>query len=407
MILYPYFMLNGFELYRDIINPYFPFLNLILAGYFNLVGISVLNLKIFTFFVVSITDLLVFYISLKITKKINLALLSLVAYIMMQYLYGGNGLWFEIVVTPFILAGLNTIYFANNLKTLLIGSILLSLAFLIKQNAIFFFLPPLILFLKEHSFKKIIYLAIPGLATVILLLFYLFQKNLINDFIHWTILLPISFSSQPGYLNLPVLRQILLSLIPLVSLFGTLKLKNNYYWIISLFIAYIFIFPRYENFHLQILVAISALFIPLLNKKVLLFILVTFFTLFVMRIGKDWKAEDRFIDDNMMKLSSKISEYESVYLLNSPELAYFYAKKTPPKPWATNFPWYFEQVKFQEKYIEGLRIYKPDFIIVGDKIGGNKFDLGNYYPENVWNYIQANYQISEIYNQYQIYKIKK
>src|SRR5258708_3914874 len=127
MILYPYLMLHNFVLFKDIINPYFPLLSVILWLYFQVVGLSILNLKILTWLVILISDGALIYSMRFFYKKRRDQLISLLVFILLQIYFGGNGLWFELMLAPFILLSLILVYFyPQNLKKIIISAILFS-----------------------------------------------------------------------------------------------------------------------------------------------------------------------------------------------------------------------------------------------------------------------------------------
>jgi len=103
MVLYPYLMSNGFRLYQDIINPYFPLLPFILSGFFTVFGLTITSLKIITWGFTFITYLGVYSLNLKISNSQIKAFLASVIYLCLQFSFGGNGLWFELALTPFLI----------------------------------------------------------------------------------------------------------------------------------------------------------------------------------------------------------------------------------------------------------------------------------------------------------------
>src|SRR3990167_1746027 len=66
MFSYPYLLNNGFMLYRDQALPYQPLLVLILSKIYIIFGYDINVLKIFTWGIILINDLLIFLISQKL-----------------------------------------------------------------------------------------------------------------------------------------------------------------------------------------------------------------------------------------------------------------------------------------------------------------------------------------------------
>ncbi len=412
MILYPYFINNGFKLYQDLINPYFPLLSLILSWFFIIFGISVINLKILTWVLVLISYLGVYSLTLKLSGNKSKSLLASICYLTLQYSFGGNGLWFELALTPFLVWSIWSIYAKDEKRYLLLSGFLLSLAFFIKQNAALFLFPLLILvYFKKKDIKDVSYFLFPQILIIILIGIYLWLSNIINQFVEWAIILPITYTSQPGFVLLPTKKQLFLIVFPLIV--AVLSIwnfkKDTVYklsWILILISAFSFNFPRYENFHAQVLVALAAIWIGLLSKRAAFGCFLLILILFTSQFGKTFMAEDRFLDRDMYNLANKISKYQSVYLINSPDLAYFFANKLPPKPWAINFPWYFEKPGFAEKFVQGIDNQQTKYIVIRDLIGGGKYDLGNYIPDQVSLYVNDNYKKVEQEGGYSIWQRK-
>lgn len=412
MILYPYLINHGFMLFKDIINPYFPLLTTVLSQIFAIFGLSVINLKLVTYVFIICLDVLVFLVAYTLSKNTNKTLWALVVYIFLQISLGGNGLWFELALAPFLIYSLATIFLGSgSKKQLLFSGFIFSIAILIKQNVFLFYIPVVFLLVGRKQFKNLFYFIFPGILTVFLMILFLSLNNLVNDFYFWAVRLPLSYPSQPGFTLWPTKKQYILMFflfLPVILvLTQRLKQYEKIYWVLSSFLALSFAFPRYENFHLQVLIPLSAIFSSRVEGKKFIFFVILAGLIFAFSISKVWDKEDRFIDVPTLSLAAKIENYESVYLINSPDLAYFFANKLPPKPWAANFPWYFEQKGFQEKFISGLSEAKVEYVVVGDRLGGDKYDLGNYLPEEVMDYIYRSYILAEQPDGFTIWKLKK
>src|SRR3989344_3541681 len=111
MIVYPYLLNNDFLLYRDIINPYPPFLTWFLAFFSKIFGYFPFPYQILTWVIILIIDLSIFLITKKLFKKTFYALLSTSFFIFFSIPFGVNGLWFDLVQTPFILLALYFFFF--------------------------------------------------------------------------------------------------------------------------------------------------------------------------------------------------------------------------------------------------------------------------------------------------------
>lgn len=413
MILYPWLMSKGYLLYQDIVNPYFPLLPIVLNNFFKVAGYSANSLVIFTYIVVVISDISLFFTSRRLFGSYKKSLLILTTYIFLQYSYGGNGLWFELSLVPFLICGFTLIYlYPSSKRYLVISGILFGLAGMIKQNAFLFLIPIVAYLILTKNIKSLLYFFVPVIFLLGSLGGYLYLNSLIDDFWRWAIILPLSFTEQPGFVLMPPLRQYPIILFPLLAIVGLLlskkiQFKNRLYWILILLISLSFAFPRYENFHLQVLAAIASLMAGFLPKKLVIVFCVLSCILFVHSLDKLWQKPDRFIDKETTILAEKIEPLSSIYLLNSPDLAFFFADKLPPKPWAINFPWYFEGNNLSQLVVSDLRNRPFEYVVIADSLGGGKFDLGSYLPEEVTKHISQNYGIVERFNQYNIWKLRR
>lgn len=409
MILYPYFMNNGFSLFKDIVNPYFPGLSIILSQFFQTFGISIGSLKIFTFICIFFLDLLVFFSAYALSRNIASAVVALFLYILLHPSFGGNGLWFELALAPFVVHGLVTVYQNSlSIKQLILSGLSLGVAVLIKQNALLFFIPVFLLFYYRKQWMNFFYFCVPVIFLGIASLIYIQTNGILEDFIFWAIQLPLSYASQPGFVYLPSKKWYLLMVFLMLPVFALIKrefkLPERLYWVLVFLISLSFAFPRFENFHLQALIPFSAIFSCFFYKKVRLFYLLLAGFLLLTTTSNVLNKQDRFLDSDMFLLSSIISEYPSVYLLNSPDLAYFFGHKIPPKPWAINFPWYFEQPGFQDRFISGIEIEQTEYIVVRKRLGGGEFDLGNYIPKKVLAHIHSEYTLVSSIDKFDVFK---
>lgn len=395
MILYPWLLNNDFKLYQNIINPYFPFLSLILSGVFRLFGESVTTLKIFTYLIIVIYDLIIYLIVFRFTKNNIKSLLILFYFILVQVSFGGNGLWFELFLAPIVISSLALFYFGRSNLQIILASTLMSLSILTKQNSALFLLPIIIYFINQKEYKRILLSVTAMFLSALPVFVFILSQGIFYDFINWTIKLPLNMSKVPGFVSLPSNRQFLLLLFLLLPALLILKrdFKRKYFWIIAAAISSLFAFPRYEDFHLQVLIGFSAILLAFVSKRAILVFLIVGFLLSSRTIVKNWQVPDRFIDQDLHKAVEIIKPLNSVYLLNSPELAYFFADKLPPKIWATNFPWYFTDSIFEEKYIQNLKDQKIEYIVIGKRLGGDYYALGNYVPPKILELLNKDYKL--------------
>lgn len=416
MVVYPYLFNNGFLLYKDIINPYPPGFTFILSLVGRAFGYFPLPYQIFTWLVIILIDFLIYTIVLKISKKSQLAIVSTLSFVLISVPFGINGLWFDLVQTPFILAAFFYFYTylkSNNFSKLLLSFLFITISFFIKQQAAwlaFWFLFYLFFKLKDKNglnLKKIFLLSTPFLILLILHFLYFVRSDIFKEFYFWIVNFPIFKSNSPGYIQLPTLKQIAV----LVSLFvlsiPMFKSKNYRLRIIPItaLLLLLFAYPRFEYFHLIPSIAVLSLSLgisvpfflkeQLLTKMFYLIAAVFLLTFSARTYYLNWGHDVRFFEPEIFAAAEYLSQNSSpddlIYIQNGPDQLLALAKRLPPKPWADELPWYLELEGVQPKILNGLQLHSPKLVIFKPYTEGEKFELGAYQPQLISNYIDENY----------------
>lgn len=388
MVLMPYLMKNGFELYRDMIVPWTPGLMWILSGWFSLVGLSIVNLKLLTWTVIIIIDTLIYLIA---RKKYNekAGLRALLFFVLFQPLFDGNGIWFDLAVVPCLLLAF---YFQN--------PIFLGPAFLIKQSAVWLF--PL--FLKKWKQLVAGMLGALGISGI-----WFFTRGTFADYWYWAYNYVFRvFPSMPGHKDLGNWREWMMALAPfvLVVIYRGMrkvkgmqeeKIKDPFWWAV---LAIPLALPRFGLFHFQPAVAFLALAagkeIGKLgrwkNLTVLGFLVYLIF-MWGRVIKLQWNANDRFLEPEVYQLVAKVAletdKSRPVLLVNSPELIYVLTDRLPPKPWLTQFSWFLELPGFQEKLIKNFKAQDLQQIIFTPYNNEGEFVPGSYQPKELLEYLHT------------------
>src|SRR3990167_461960 len=198
MVVYPYLLNNNFLLYQDIINPYPPILTWFLAIFAKIFGYLPPPYQILTWVIILIIDLSIYIISQKVFKNKLFALSSVAFFAVLSIPFGVNGLWFDLVQTPFILWALYFFYKFLNAKAkntlkynFFISFLLVTIAFFIKQQVFWVVALLLALALSKYKFNvfeflKNHYLAVlPFVVLLIFHLLYFFAKGTLTDFASW------------------------------------------------------------------------------------------------------------------------------------------------------------------------------------------------------------------------------
>src|SRR3989344_4476566 len=103
MLAWPYLITKGWLPYKDIAIAHTPLLLVYLTFFYKIFSVGVLQLKVFTWIVIIISDLLVYFVTKSLWNK-KIALVALGFYIPLQLFYDGNGMWFDLALVPLVLA---------------------------------------------------------------------------------------------------------------------------------------------------------------------------------------------------------------------------------------------------------------------------------------------------------------
>lgn len=414
MIVYPYLLNNGFSLYTDIINPYPPVLTSLLSLFSQRFGYLASPYQILTWIIIFLIDISIFAITKKIFKKDNFALISTAFFAVFSIPFAVNGLWFDLVQTPLVLAAFYFFfkYMDNqNKKNLFFTFFLISIAFFIKQQVIllFFWFITLIIFKSGKKTVKIIgnsFLYIP-LALLFLIFGTIFYfENSLNQFLYWTFAFPFfKASNMPGYIQLPNLKQIAV----LISLFVIFipSLKSKFKIIPqTAFILVLFAYPRFDYFHLipSLSILSIAAGVNLKNlqdaktyQKTLFVFAFIFLVFFTIRYHlNNWGEEVRFFDRESLTTASFLERItvlsSTIYVQNGPDQILPISNRLPPKPWVDEFSWYLETPGMQERIIESLKNSPPQFVVFKPYSQGTPYQLGSYRPTSLAEFLDSNYQ---------------
>lgn len=419
MVVYPYLLNHGFLLYRDIVNPYPPLLAYKLSIFAKLFGYQPLPYQILTWLLILITDIAIFLTASKVAKSHKKALISTLFFASLSVPFGINGLWYDLVQTPFIITAVY--FFGRHLEkkrdnnNLLISSVSLAIAFFIKQQALWLILwfLAVLAYKKWKDKKKLLWSAFVMIAPVIigfgLELLFILPKGIFKDFVTWTIYLPFFKASQmPGYIFLPTLRQATtLGLLYLFFLLPILKkgFLEKFFFFTSV-ILILFAYPRFGLFHLIPSLSILALifFSTTINFKkpksitsfVLLLIPIFFILAILSYFPGNWTKEVRFFEKDIYTLADTIKKInvsgKPIFLQNVSGQVLVISGTLPTKPWADSFPWYLEMPSVQANIIGSILNEKPDVVVYKPYTGAGKYQIASYRPQKIADFIDQNYQ---------------
>lgn len=421
MLSYPYLHANGFEFYQNLVMPYPPGLPLLLEGSFRLLGFSVQTLKLTTWLLILLTDVILYWLIKKLTTQ-ALAVLMLSVYVILQSFLDGNQLWFDLAIVAPLLTAL--VFYKSWIDThqakLLIGvGFFLALTVMLKQTAIVYllvFIAFSLWFYRQKFLSQLKFFILGGLMVGLPFLIYLMLSHNLEQFWRWSFYYPLTeWSKFPDYVDYQISRREMiilgLLLLPLVAwFFSKINLKREPMLALSLLMlamTLVATYPRLSYFHLQPAIALTVVVVSQLLIKldkgwwrayqgVLTLVVLAVVSL----VGKyQFGPEIRFFSHEDQKIAQVINqevpEGEPVFLMNLHSAIYVWADRLPPKPWIDHFGWYQEIPGVQEQVIAGLKQEEPVKVFRHPPAQGRWWQLGVYEPQQILSYLFKNYHLQD------------
>ncbi len=400
MISWPYLMGEGWLPYKDIAIAHTPLLFSILSLWYKFVGVGVSQLQVFTWGLIVSTTALVWYVSNNLFNK-KTAVVAVLSYPLLQILYEGNGLWFDLALAPLFLI---IFYLVEKRKYISAGGVF-GVAILTKQTSFWLAIPVAIRLFSLGS-KKLADLEkryVPllfGVALSILTgIIFMYVSGVLGYFAHWAIEFGVfTLPRLSGQINLPTLMEFSKAIVLLIpfTVFAVFSKnsagKNLFHYA---FFALMGIFPRWELFHFQpalpFVAIATALAIesihksklrPIFSKAVLSFFVLLGALLFVRYMIIYTNKEIRFYESSVKEVSGLVNQIafpkEEIYVANYWDSLYAFTSTSPSiRPLVPYIPWYlnyknldqfieykvkeeFPKVIVRGRYGEGLDSYSID-----------------------------------------------
>lgn len=406
MLAWPYLITKGWLPYRDIAIAHTPILLFLLALFDKIVGIGVWQIKIFSWFLILVTDLVVYFVVKKLTN-VKTAALALLAYIPMQLFFDGNGIWFDYLVTPLALL---SFYFIRKKRWLLAG-VFWGLSFFTKQTA-FWFLPGIIfLFWGKNFWYKVKEFAIGALIVTAAIFISFGLLGILPKFLYWAFEFGIGILPRsPGQLSFPSVRVALASLFPFsVLLLAILKDWKRYLPLVLWAVLGIMgVYPRWELFHFQPGLPYLALTLALLTvgvKKsgkmiigVLTLYLICLFVLVGRSLVRSWHQPDRFAEPSVIKTAQRVlaetKPGDKIFVLNSWDSLYALSDRLPAvKPLVPELPWYLNLPQTESSLVNDLVANPPKLVVMQPY---TETGLSSFKPKKLTDYILKYYKPAEV-----------
>lgn len=415
MLSYPYLLINGFVNYKDIINPYPPVLPELLSIFYKYVGVGIIQLKVFTYAVIIACDLLVFFIGKKYFSY-KAGLYVLIIYMLLQVALEGNGLWFDLFITPlYLILLIFTFEIVNRKKTsrfiYAIYGLFFSISILTKQtSAVLLIILLIYLFLNNffnNKYKQLVYFTVLFVFCFILTFAYSYYSGSIKDYFFWVFKYPYVHLQSQGFSIFPTLRQLVVFFVFIFLAFIQFFINRRDRKIQIIFIFFLsslfYAIPRFAFFHLQPAVAFFALlFLAKISKRNfvgrltvsfgLLFAVCTFFLYYPKYLHKEVRFYDKKTIESAAVLGSQLRDKGPVYFYNISSEYFVIGDILPIKPWADTFPWYLQSTSLQERILKSLKSDDVRFIVMRKFKNEGEFVPGSYIPRSIDIYINENFK---------------
>jgi hypothetical protein len=406
MLLWPYLLIHGLLPYKDVAMAHTPNLIVELAIVFKLIGVGIVQLKIYTWVLIIITDFLVYWISSKIWNR-KIALISAISFVLLQIFFDGNGLWFDSMLAPLALL---TFYLVSKKKYFWSG-LFWALMFLTKQTAIWFLIPMGLQVIQNTEYKiqnlKHLVFGILTIFAIFIVLLALF--GILPDFYNWAVNFGIFILPRAsGQIQLPDLRNFLVAVFPFTIFIPFLinKKTRNVNLVLWTAAGVMGTYPRFEYFHFQPALPFLAFVLGIvmvgIKRDKLMKIFLTFYILgsvylFANYFMRNWKEGTRFYENDVQNLVNYVKQNtnskDTIFVLNWWDNIYPLTDTLPAtSPWVPQLSWYQGLPGVQEKEVENLKTVKPRLIIFKEY---EQVGLAAYRPQKVLDFINSNYKLQK------------
>jgi 4-amino-4-deoxy-L-arabinose transferase-like glycosyltransferase len=386
MLAWPYLMLHGWLPYRDIAIAHTPLMLLVLTTFYKLVGVGILQLKIFTWSLMALNLFLTYWVTNKVFNR-KTAVIAACVYLPLSIYYQANGLWFDLALVPFVLL----LYYFLFQKKFLHSGVIFGLGILTKQTFSYLLIPVAISLINKlkdltthnpnQTIIKIRQFIFGGTIVLIFASILMYMAGIADDFYFWAVKFGVGYlPNASGQVNLPNIKQFVVQVFPfsIAVLNPTLLI-----WIIPSLLG---VYPRWELFHFQPALPFLSMVIAqqVISQKfkyvVFVYLLVT--TIIVGRgVYRNIKTVTRFYESDVQKISQDIRSRgaKKIYVINYWDNIYALSNTIPStKPLIPNIPWYLEVEGVKESIEGDVKTELPDAVVVKDRSDINWKELNDF-----------------------------
>ena len=198
--LYPWLIHTGLNLYSDVSIAYPPLSVYLFLGYFLLFGFSTVSYQMLTYAIILVTDVCIFWILKRMNVHAVLIFALLLLYSVLQVSFGGNGLWHELLMTPFILLlylCISAFIHTGRFRLLVYGVCLGTLMVFIKQTSLWTVIGTGLFVCIYHlkspwsTVRRFCILVSIPLSGILLSILYYASRGSAQDYLFWVFEYPI------------------------------------------------------------------------------------------------------------------------------------------------------------------------------------------------------------------------
>lgn len=410
--VYPYLTNAGLKPYSQIMDQHFPGLMFLPVNFDNLGMNDEFSARIWLMVIVSITQLLIFFVSRAIFKSEKKALAVNLLYLIWQPFFEGWVLWIDTFLPLFLLPAFYLTYKIvtsdkNNFKRPFLLGLFLGMAIVFKQivlpltGLVFLYL---IWQMRNRKIATYFLAGIfPPLAAVV---YYFLSLGVLKDFWYWTVVFNLTIFAEYGR-KMPFFTGVVR--VGFVTIFSSLLIFLKDKKLALLLIIFIIgsltaIYARFDFVHLQpalpfILIATVAGFSEIWKQKWARFILAGYLAMIAWWLSIFYSGhlsgKVMFFDENTKMIADKIIQYtkpgDKIFIFGAVPHLYQMSKTLPAGDmFVFQFPWFV--LATEEKFLEGLKKDNPE-IIVSDRtveIEGKKI---TEFAKDLDQYIQQKYHL--------------
>lgn len=361
-LLWPYLSQNAVGYYKGLFLIYTPVYWWSLSLFYKLFGIGLYQLMTFSWGMILVTDILLFFVS---KKKIW----PLIVYIPLQIFFEGNGVWPDHLLAPLFLM----MYWAYQQKKYFWAGVALGIALMTKQTAAYVGVLLFVMVAWQRDWKELGRMLLGTFLPVFVILNYLYLAGELKGFWSSAINYILFFHSRytlqtqfPTFSQLPAF----LLLVIAVGFFVFKKTTRHLVpWVVF---AALGIFTRFEYFHLQPALPFIALGIGVGSlATVPYFIFLIIFSRFLIH---NTLIEPRFMEkdifDNARAISGVIGGEKRLLVVNSWDHYYFLTRTlpinnsfTPSTPWTMDFPASKERFRLDLAFRPKFIVFNPCLLV--------------------------------------------